>query len=152
MGVTDIDCMSNLRMDKNTFGKLCSLLRQVGVLHDGKYVKVEEQVAIFLAIIAHHQKNRIVRFRFLRSGQTVSQYVHKVLHSILKLHDILLVNPDPVQEDCTDPRWKWFKVIHNMIMWFVFTFLICFEMISILYIVVANVFIGLPWCIGRNLY
>ena len=56
VGVNDIDCMSNFRMDKNTFGKLCSLLRQVGVLHDGKDVKVEEQVAIFLAIIAHHKK------------------------------------------------------------------------------------------------
>lgn len=44
--VTDIDSLSNFRMDKNTFCKLCSLLRQVGGLHDGKYVKVEEHVAI----------------------------------------------------------------------------------------------------------
>lgn len=107
---SDIDCIGNLRMDRNCFGRLCVVLKQLGGLEDGKYVSVEEQVALFLGIIAHHKKNATVSFNFWRSGQTISYYVHHVLKAILKLHGVFLQKPTPVQEDCTDPRWKWFKV------------------------------------------
>ncbi|XP_042055891.1 uncharacterized protein LOC121800386 [Salvia splendens] len=109
VGVTDVDCVDNLRMDRNTFGRLCQLLRHIGGLKDGKYVLVEEQVAIFLGIVAHHKKNRIAKFDFWRSGQTISHYVHRVLNAILKMHTLFLVKPDPITDDCLDPRWKWFK-------------------------------------------
>ncbi|XP_057798201.1 uncharacterized protein LOC131014286 [Salvia miltiorrhiza] len=109
VGVTDVDCIANLRMDRNTFGRLCLLLRDLGGLTDGRYVSVEEQVGIFLSVLAHHKKNRVVRFDFWRSGQTVSRFVHVVLKSILKLHVILLVKPVPVPEECTNGRWRWFK-------------------------------------------
>ncbi|XP_042023279.1 uncharacterized protein LOC121770595 [Salvia splendens] len=108
-GVSDIACFDNLRMDRNTFGRLCFLLRQTGELVDGKYVKIEEQVAMFLSVLAHHKKNRIVKFDFLRSGFTVSKYVNAVLRAVLRLHRSFLVVPDPVAEDCNDNRWKWFK-------------------------------------------
>lgn len=55
IGMNDVDCITNLRMDRNTFGRLCGLLRQLGGLDDGKYVSVEEQVASFLSILAHHK-------------------------------------------------------------------------------------------------
>lgn len=110
VGLTNVDCVANLRMDRNTFGKLCSLLRELGGLRDGKYVSVEEQVASFLGVLAHHKKNRITGFDFMRSGQTISSYLHVVLTAILKLHYILLVKPEPVTDDETDSRWKWFKV------------------------------------------
>ncbi|XP_057797082.1 uncharacterized protein LOC131013093 [Salvia miltiorrhiza] len=109
VGLTDIDCMANLRMDRNTFGRLCLLLRQLGGLTDGRFVSVEEQVAMFISILAHHQKNRIIGFNFSRSSQTISHYLHVVLKGILKLHGIFLAKPQPVPEDSNDPRWKWFK-------------------------------------------
>ncbi|XP_057783184.1 uncharacterized protein LOC131001030 isoform X2 [Salvia miltiorrhiza] len=109
VGVSDIDCLANLRMDRNTFGRLCIVLRDLGGLTDGRYIKVEEQVAIFLSVLAHHKKNRVVRFDFWRSGQTVSKFVHIVLKAILKLHTVLLVKPMPVPDDCMDNRWRWFK-------------------------------------------
>lgn len=111
VGTTNADCMSNLRVDRNTFGRLCRLLRELGGLRDWKYVTVEEQVAMFLGVLAHHKKNRVVGFDFWRSGETISRYIHTVLKAILKLHGLLLVKPDPVPEDCNDSRWKWFKVI-----------------------------------------
>ncbi|XP_057797535.1 protein ANTAGONIST OF LIKE HETEROCHROMATIN PROTEIN 1-like [Salvia miltiorrhiza] len=107
--VSDIDCVLNLRMDRNAFGRLCNLMRQLGSLKDGKFVTVEEQLAMFLSVLAHHKKNRVVRFDFWRSGQTISRYIHTVLKAILKLHVLLLVKPDPVSGDNNDPRWKWFK-------------------------------------------
>ncbi|XP_057775185.1 uncharacterized protein LOC130994170 [Salvia miltiorrhiza] len=98
--VSDVDCILNLRMDRNTFGR-----KQLGSLDDGRYVSLEEQVAMFLSILAHHKKNRIVYFDFWRSGQTISHYVHIVLKTILKIHVLLLVKPQPVPEE-----WNYYLV------------------------------------------
>ncbi|KAL8493624.1 hypothetical protein ACS0TY_024708 [Phlomoides rotata] len=107
IGGHQVDCYDNLRMDHNAFGRLCILLRNRGGLVD---VSVEEQVAVFLSILAHHKKNCVVKFNHQRSGQTVSHYVHDVLLFVLKMHTVLFVKPEPVPNDTTNPRWKWFKV------------------------------------------
>ncbi|KAL1541096.1 hypothetical protein AAHA92_25356 [Salvia divinorum] len=96
-------------MDRNTFGRLCCLLSEVGGLRPGKVLGVAEQVAIFVGVLAHHKKNRVVGFDFWRSGATVSRYMHKVLGAVLNLHSVLLAKPTPVPDNCDDPRWKWFK-------------------------------------------
>lgn len=107
---SNADCISNLRMDRNTFGRLCAILRARGGLTIGKCIGIEEQVAIFLSVLAHHKKNRVLRTAFWRAGGTVSYYVHRVLCAVLSLHSVLLSKSTPVREDCTDNRWKWFKV------------------------------------------
>ncbi|XP_042067096.1 uncharacterized protein LOC121810376 [Salvia splendens] len=109
VSVSDIDCLVNLRMDRNTFGRLCLLLKEVGGLRNGRYVYVEEQVVMFLGILAHHKKNRIIGFNFKRSGETISHYVHLVLRAVIRLHIILLPKLEPVTDDIGDPRWKHFK-------------------------------------------
>ncbi|XP_041994730.1 protein ANTAGONIST OF LIKE HETEROCHROMATIN PROTEIN 1-like [Salvia splendens] len=109
LDVTSAACVSNLRMDRNTFGRLCRLLSERGGLTVGKCLGVEEQVAIFLSVLAHHQKNRVVGTTFWRSGGTISYYVNKVLAAVLSLFPVLLAKPAPVPDDCTDHRWKWFK-------------------------------------------
>ncbi|KAL8468617.1 hypothetical protein ACS0TY_031711 [Phlomoides rotata] len=106
---SDVDYISNLRMDRNSFGRLCFLMRELGGLVDRMYISVEEQVSMFLSIFAHHKKNRVIKFDFRRSGQTVSHYVHIILRAILSLHTLFLVKPTPVTDDSTDSRWKWFK-------------------------------------------
>ncbi|KAJ9556527.1 hypothetical protein OSB04_011141 [Centaurea solstitialis] len=96
-------------MDRNVFAILCELLKpRGGLLEDGE-VTIEEQVAIFVNILAHHTKNRCLPVRFYRSGETISRYVHRVLSALLRLQDILFTKPTPVDDDCTDRRWKWFK-------------------------------------------
>ncbi|XP_042005234.1 uncharacterized protein LOC121753976 isoform X2 [Salvia splendens] len=107
--VTDTTCLANLRMDRNTFGKLCRILTERGGLKVAKCLGVEEQVAIFLGVLAHHNKNRAQQHLFWRSGATVSFYVNKVLGAVLSLHVDLLTPPVPVGDDFTDHRWKWFK-------------------------------------------
>ncbi|XP_058756164.1 protein ALP1-like [Vicia villosa] len=66
---------------------------------------------MFLQILAHHSKNRVIKFLFNRSGETVSRYFNLVLNGILRLHEILLKAPKPVPEDCVDERWKFFKCL-----------------------------------------
>ncbi|XP_057803666.1 uncharacterized protein LOC131018998 [Salvia miltiorrhiza] len=105
----DLTCVNKIRMSKDVFSRLCYLLEQAGGLVPTKHVGVEEKVASFLVILAHHSKNRIVKFDFRRSGNTISLSFHSVLHALLRLHHLLLVNPVPVPEDETSEQWRPFK-------------------------------------------
>ncbi|KAL8465833.1 hypothetical protein ACS0TY_035083 [Phlomoides rotata] len=96
-------------MNRDTFNHFCYLLRHSGGLVDGRYVSVGEQVAIFLIVLSHHSKVRVVNVFFKRSSHTVHQHFHNVLTAILNLHGILLASPTPVDDECTHPRWKHFK-------------------------------------------
>ncbi|KAL8496916.1 hypothetical protein ACS0TY_020556 [Phlomoides rotata] len=107
--VSDEDCRDQLRMDRATFHKLCFILQSVCGLKCSRRVSVPEKVAMFLSILAHHTKNRCVKFAFKRSGQTVSKNFHAVLNSALRLHAMFLVKPQPIVEDDTDPRWQQFQ-------------------------------------------
>ncbi|KAL5549125.1 hypothetical protein UlMin_004356 [Ulmus minor] len=106
---SDATSLDNLRMTRHAFTKLCTMLQTIGGLRGSKYVCIDEQVAMFLHILAHHVKNRVIKFQFLRSGQTVSRYFHNVLHSIICLHRELLKRPEPIHANSIDERWKWFK-------------------------------------------
>ncbi|KAL8457585.1 hypothetical protein ACS0TY_035449 [Phlomoides rotata] len=68
-----------------------------------------EQVAIFLSVLSHHSKVRVVKFCFRRSSHTVHQHFHNILRAVLNLHGSLLASPTPVDDECTQPRWKHFK-------------------------------------------
>ncbi|KAL8512771.1 hypothetical protein ACS0TY_019050 [Phlomoides rotata] len=105
----DDDCKDALRMDRAAFGGLCDLLQTIGGLRNSKYVSVQEKVAMFFSILAHHTKNRSIKFQFKRSGHTVSKYFHSVLQCVCKLHLLFLVEPEPIPDDNTDPRWQDFK-------------------------------------------
>ncbi|KAL8458193.1 hypothetical protein ACS0TY_035911 [Phlomoides rotata] len=106
---SDVDCFNNFRMNRDTFNHFCYLLRHSGGLVGGRYVSVGEQVAIFLIVLSHHSKVRVVNFFFKRSSHTVHQHFHNVLTAVLNLHGILLASPTPVDDECTHPRWKHFK-------------------------------------------
>ncbi|XP_039689766.1 uncharacterized protein [Medicago truncatula] len=109
ISASDSHCIWELRMCRNTFAYLCEVLRVRRGLVKLRQVTVEEQVAVFLNVLAHHTKNRSIQVRLSRSGQTISKYCHRVLAAVLKLRNDLLAKPEPVPQDCTDERWKWFK-------------------------------------------
>ncbi|KAK9275429.1 hypothetical protein L1049_022694 [Liquidambar formosana] len=93
----------------STFAKLCDLLRTIGKLKDTKHVTVEEMTTMFLHILAHHVKNRVIINKFMRSGETISRYFNLVLNGVIRLQSHLLKQPEAVSENSTDGRWKWFK-------------------------------------------
>ncbi|KAL8507055.1 hypothetical protein ACS0TY_017803 [Phlomoides rotata] len=107
--LSDVTCRDHLRMNIDCFNRLCFLLENVGGLSSTRNVTIAEQVAMFLSVLSHHTKNRIVKHSFKRSGYTVSKHFNSVLNTLLKLHTILLINPQPVPDDCNDNRWKYFK-------------------------------------------
>ncbi|KAL6294123.1 hypothetical protein ACE6H2_002265 [Prunus campanulata] len=51
-------------MDRKTFGMLCELLCTHGRLKMYGSVAIKEQVCMFLYILAHHVKNRMVHDTF----------------------------------------------------------------------------------------
>ena len=67
-------------------------------------------VAMFLHILAHDVKNRVIQRDFVRSGETVSRHFNLVLFAVLRLHNELLKKPQPVTTTCTDSRWSCFEV------------------------------------------
>ncbi|KAL0552251.1 hypothetical protein IC582_011357 [Cucumis melo] len=54
-------------MDRQTFAILCNLLRNVAGLSSTEIVDVEKMVAMFLHVLAHDVKNRVIQREFVRS-------------------------------------------------------------------------------------
>ncbi|XP_038980641.1 uncharacterized protein LOC120110251 [Phoenix dactylifera] len=105
---SDQICIDQLRMHRRAFWKLCEMLKSISKLEGNRNVQVEEMVAIFLHILGHHSKNRVMQLYFRRSGEIVSRHFNVVLNAILRLHRHLLKNPEPVTERSTDEKWMWF--------------------------------------------
>lgn len=58
---SDVACIENTRMDRAVFHKLCEMLKGIGGLVPTRHMFIEELVAMFLHILAHHVKNRMIR-------------------------------------------------------------------------------------------
>ncbi|KAL5721361.1 hypothetical protein ACHQM5_005014 [Ranunculus cassubicifolius] len=81
------------RMDIRAFLQLCKLFRERGWLQDSKHIDVEEKMAIFLLTISHNLRNRLVKYRFQHSGQTISKCFHEVLIAMLHFSQEQIVAP-----------------------------------------------------------
>lgn len=86
-------CREMLRMDKHVFHKLADILRQRGLLRDTPGVMIEEQLAIFLNIVGHNERNRVIQERFQHSGETISRHFNNVLKAIKSLSREFLQPP-----------------------------------------------------------
>ncbi|KAL8510495.1 hypothetical protein ACS0TY_017346 [Phlomoides rotata] len=106
------------RMNKQIFVRLCTRLKATGIVSSTKNMLVDEHVAMTLHILAHHQKQRTINTNFGRSGEIISRHFRQVINSIITLHGELLKTPEPVPNDSTDERWKWFKslLMHGQIL------------------------------------
>ncbi|KAA0036694.1 retrotransposon protein [Cucumis melo var. makuwa] len=106
---SDLVCRQSTRMDRRTLAILCHLLRNVAGLSSTEIVDVEEMVAMFLHVLAHDVKNRVIQREFVRSGETVSRHFNIVLLAVLRLYEELIKRPVPVTSNCDDQRWKCFE-------------------------------------------
>ena len=74
---------------------------------------------MFLLIVGHDTRNRVVQERFQHSGETVSRHFHRVLKAVCKLGQYLIQPPD-LNEVPDNIRWDerfypFFKVTYNTI-------------------------------------
>ncbi|XP_038705743.1 uncharacterized protein LOC120001469 isoform X2 [Tripterygium wilfordii] len=89
----DSVCREMFRMDKHVFHRLCNTLRQRGMLRDTSGVMIEEQLAIFLNVIGHNERNRVIQERFQHSGETISRHFNNVLKAVKSLSREFLEPP-----------------------------------------------------------
>ncbi|KAA0063791.1 retrotransposon protein [Cucumis melo var. makuwa] len=78
-----------------TFAILCHLLRTVPGLSSTEIIDVEEMVAMFLHVLAHNVKNRVIKRKFVRSDETVSRHFNIVLFAVVRLYEELIKRPAP---------------------------------------------------------
>ncbi|KAA0035293.1 retrotransposon protein [Cucumis melo var. makuwa] len=96
-------------MDRRCFVILCHLLRTIAGLTSTEVIDVEEMVAMFLHILAHNVKNRVIQREFMWSSETIFRHFNMVLLAVIRLHEELLKKPQPVPNECTYQRWRWFE-------------------------------------------
>lgn len=101
---SQVACPEQLLIDRHMFFVLCGLLRTVGQLNDLRHVMLKEKEAMFFHVLAHHDKNRVIKLRFLRLGETVSRHFNAVLKIVLRLQGHLLLTPEPILKTCNNDR------------------------------------------------
>jgi hypothetical protein len=69
---------------------------------------VEEKVAMFLLVVGHGLKLRLLRSDYKRSLETISRHFSDVLTAILSLSAKFIKLPDPSIQPPDDYKWKWF--------------------------------------------
>jgi hypothetical protein len=80
-------------MSKVPFFELCGLFRSRHLLRDSIHCSVEEQVAMFLHVVGHNQRFRVLKFTFQRSTETIIRYFQEVLSAISELHTEMITPP-----------------------------------------------------------
>ena len=72
-------------------------------------VSVEEKVAIFLLIVGHAIKMRVIRSTYEWTLEPISRHFNEVLRCILSLCHEFIKLPDPSTMQPQDSKWKWFE-------------------------------------------
>ncbi|CAN0914689.1 Putative nuclease HARBI1 [Linum grandiflorum] len=80
-------------MDKHILLKFCEELKANG-LQPSKNITVEEQVAMFLMILAHSNSSLDNAEQFQHSTATVSKYFRIVLHAVNRFEKLVIVPPN----------------------------------------------------------
>jgi hypothetical protein len=71
-------------------------------------VSVEEKLAIFLLIVAHAVKMRLISSTYGWSLEPISRHFNEILQAILSLSHEFIKLPDSDVVQPEDPKWKWF--------------------------------------------
>jgi hypothetical protein len=82
---SNVYCYDSLRLTKRSFLDLCTILRDWCGMCDTLNVLVEEKVAIFLLVVGHGTKMRMIRSSYGWSLEPIGCYFSEVLRGVLSL-------------------------------------------------------------------
>lgn len=108
-----LHCVNQIRMKPIAFHHLCHILTKGEHVRPTIHMSVMEQVLIFLHIIGHNVRFRVIGSQIYRSTETVHRYFKVVLRVVLKLYRALirLHNEDTPPEIRNSRRfYLYFKV------------------------------------------
>lgn len=81
---SSLQCQELLRMSREAYVLLCNHFKQRGWVKDGRFISVEEKLAMFLTIIGHNERFRVIKRRFQHSTDTVHTCFHEVLRGMMR--------------------------------------------------------------------
>jgi hypothetical protein len=149
---TEAHCISELRMRKVVFHKLCGELRSRALLEDTFHVAIEEQVAMFIHCVGHHWSNRSIGFEFMRSSETVNSYFHHVLDVLCILaRDLICIRSVETHSKITSAPSRfhpYFEVHRN----WKSVFRVYFRCHGNLFFLKKNIFVGMHRSLGWYTY
>ena len=109
----DVESVQMLRMRRAPFFALVKTFRDRGLLVDSIHTSMEEQVAMFLHVVDHNQRFRVVHSTFRRSTETIARYFRHVLFAVGELRGEMIKAPTAA----TPPKirnsarwWPYFRV------------------------------------------
>ena len=70
----DVHCVNLLRMKREPFFQLCDLFRSRELVTNSIHASVEEQLVMFLHVVGHNERFRVVDLTFRRSAETISSF------------------------------------------------------------------------------
>jgi hypothetical protein len=120
MNNTDAECLDMLRMKRAAFFALCNVFRVRGLVRETSGCSVEEQVAMFLHIVGHNQRFRVVHQAWRRSIETVSRVFHQVLYAVGEMRAEMIRPPSTTTHPkiMGSPRWFPYLEVHVKLVWF----------------------------------
>jgi len=114
----DVEYVNMLRMRRVPFFHLCNVLRERNLLRNSIHSCVEEQFAMFLHVVGHNQRFRVVHQFWRRSVETVSRYFKEVLYAIGELRAEMIRPPSsetPLTIRNSHRLYPYFKVTKNIV-------------------------------------
>ena len=130
-------CYELFRMDRPTFTSLCNYLRTHKFLTNSCWITVEEAVGMFLLIVGHNVRIRVIANRFQHSAETVDKQFKETVRAICCLGKFILC---PSQSNEVHPHianntkfFPYFKVIPKYCS-FYHTNIICLHMLILVFI------------------
>ncbi|XP_037487278.1 uncharacterized protein LOC119365731 [Triticum dicoccoides] len=109
----DVEALWMLRMKRAPFARLVETFRSRGLLQDNINTSVEEQVDMFLHVVGHNQRFRVIHSTFRRSKETISRYFKQVFFTIGELREEMTRRPSGQTPSKIrgSPRWyPYFKI------------------------------------------
>ena len=108
-------CYELFQMDKKTFLNLCDHLKRHENLQDTQLVIVEETIVMFLLIIGHNVRMRVVIDRFQHSTKIIARYFKEVRRALCRPDKILILLSNMANEVSlyvtSNPKYfPWFKL------------------------------------------
>jgi hypothetical protein len=120
------DCIDQIRMNPIAFFELCKILDENNLIRETINMSIKEQVLIFLHIVGHNVRFRVVGGRFCRLIGSIHRSFEVVLGGVLTLYKHLikqLDNSTPLEIRNSRRFYPYFKVSFK-ICFFIFLFLI----------------------------
>ena len=83
-------CYELFHMDRPIFTSLCNYLRTHKFLTNSRWITVEEAVGMFLLIVEHNVRMRLIANRFQYSIETVDMQFKEIVRAICRLRKFII--------------------------------------------------------------